>query len=374
MNIVYLGKYTLNHFHASAGSKRVVNQIRYLQKYHRVRVITVSRYSSDYANSLNLRRYDNRFAYLAVLGFYWMYICFFLCVNKRAGKNVIMLESLIELNFSIPVVFGKLIGYKIVHDVIENFFSEGREISAVSRINQVISRLFYKCIPMYTDAIIVISERLLREYSVFGMPILKLYNSVELSSGPLGGDRERGPLTFLYSGTFGLKDGIKDILEAFKGVSQHYTDVKLVLTGRNNSEYFRDCMNLIEGSKTISYLGYLQPNILEVAYRNADVLLAIRDNSEFADHGFPFKLSEYLSIGRPVIASAVSDIPMLFTDYENILLVKPSDVKSIEHKMRFVIENRHLLKDIAAKGYAKCIEYFSIEGIGEQMSAFLAGI
>jgi glycosyltransferase involved in cell wall biosynthesis len=241
-------------------------------------------------------------------------------------------------------------------------------------MNKVVSLLFYRIITSYADGIIVISERLFEQYSLLRIPVLKLYNSVEIRQLAVDLEEKNETTTFLYSGTFGIKDAVQDLLRAFIRVSQDYTNVKLVLTGRNESDYFQECMELIQTNERICYLGYLDSDLLEKAYRNADVLVATRNSSQFADYGFPYKLSEYLSFGKPVIASAVSDIPMLFTDYEDILLVEPSNIESIAKKMKFAIDNRHMLKGIAEKGFDKCNRYFSINRIGKDLSDFLTTI
>lgn len=374
MNIVYLGKYTLNNFHASAGSKRVLNQIKYLEKHNNIKVITLSKYKSHYNYNINLKRFDNRLFQLLILPLYWLLTCTMLICNRRKGQNVILLESVVELNFLAPVLFSKLLGYKLVHDVVENFLIPLNDTSKSQLGNSLITRQFYKFTASYVNGIIVISERLLKLYSKFNKPIIKIYNSVEINNIESEYSTENKDFTFLYSGTFGTKDGVKDLILAFNNISNYYFNVKLVLTGKNNSKYFHECMELIKSNTRIYYLGYLSDVNLHNEYQNADVLMITRDNSLFADFGFPYKLSEYLTYKKPIICSAVSDIPALFIDYVDILLTEPSNVESIIEKMKFSIERKSELKKLSENGFNKVNDYFSISKNGEMIHNFLLNI
>jgi glycosyltransferase involved in cell wall biosynthesis len=306
--------------------------------------------------------------------FYWLLICLLLLSNKQRDKNFILLESVVELNFSIPVLFSKILGYKIVHDVVENFFIEQKKITKSQKTNLFISRLFYIYTSFYSNGIIVISEELFKMYSEYNKPIIKIYNAIEINKIDVSCTVKNTATTFLYSGTFGSKDGVKDLILAFNKISVYYSNIKLVLTGKNNSKYFQECMDLIKSNEKIKYLGYLSYQDLDKEYQNADVLVITRDNSLFANYGFPYKLSEYLTYKKPVICSAVSDIPALFTDYVDILLTQPSNIESIIEKMKYTIEHKSELIQLSENGFNKGKEYFSISKNGSLLNNFLVNI
>ena len=360
MNIIYFGKYTLNNFHASAGAKRVLNQIKYLEKQNRIKVISISKHKSSYKYNINFKRFDNKLLQLLFMPLYWFVICVLLITYRQKGKNIILLESIVELNFSIPILFCRILGYKIIHDVVENFFIQNIETSKTKFGNSFVSRFFYRYTSILTDGIIVISENLYRLYSEFHKPLIKIYNSIEIKDVDYKRNPRNKDFTFLYSGTFGTKDGVKDLILAFNQISTDNFNLKLVLTGVNKSKYFYECMDLMKNNNKINYLGYLSEENLQKEYQNADVLIVTRDNSLFADYGFPYKLSEYLTFKKPVISSSVSDIPLLFTDYIDILFTEPSNVDSIIEKMKFSIKHQSELEQLSLNGYKKAEEYFYI--------------
>jgi glycosyltransferase involved in cell wall biosynthesis len=374
MNIIYFGKYTLNPYFASAGAKRVINQIKYLEKENNIKIITISKYNSNIDNHINFKRFENKLLQIFFLPFYWLSICSILITKKQHGKNIILLESLLELNFAIPVLFSKVIGYKVVHDVVENFFVEQQDTTKSQKKNQILSRFFFKNIKLYADGIIVISENLLKQYADFNLPLIKIYNTIDIFDNELTIPFNKAETIFLYSGTFGTKDGVKDLILAFNNILNSLSDIRLVLTGKNDSIYFHECMDLIKGNDKISFLGYLDPNELIMEYQKSDVLVITRDNSLFANYGFPYKLSEYLSYKKPVICSAISDIPALFTDYVDILLTQPSNIESIINKMKYSIEHKSELMQIAENGFKKCYDYFSISKNGKKLYDFLLEI
>jgi glycosyltransferase involved in cell wall biosynthesis len=104
---------------------------------------------------------------------------------------------------------------------------------------------------------------------------------------------------------------------------------------------------------------------------NSDLCCITRINSEYANSGFPFKLAEYLSFGKPILSTSVSDIPLLFTDKKNILLAEPGNPVSISQVMEYALKNQHEIVQIGKNGNKICNNIFSIENIGEKLSEFV---
>jgi glycosyltransferase involved in cell wall biosynthesis len=74
---------------------------------------------------------------------------------------------------------------------------------------------------------------------------------------------------------------------------------------------------------------------------------------------FPFKISEYLASGRPIITSDVGVISEYFIDNENALICIPDDIDSFVEKLNYVIFNSYAANEIGNKGYLLGKNYFN---------------
>lgn len=371
-NIIYIGNYTIAKDYRSALAKRVVNQVKYLQNKFDILIITFSSINSGLSFNRNFYINDKqKILFLILLPIYWFVIFLIILLRRiKSKKNYFILGTLVDLNSSIPLIFAKVFGYKIVHDIVEDFKVDNNQSSFLQKINLILGIKINSLIRFYVNGIIVISDRLYAKYKSLQVPIVKLYNSVEelVNKTSL---KKSNIFTFFYSGTFGIKDGVIDLIQAFYKIEKYFPNTKLVLVGKGESKYFEKCMQLIKNNPKIEYCGYLTEDEMFDRLSRSDILCVTRINDEYANNGFPFKLSEYLSFGIPVISTSVSDIPSIFTDKENILLAEPENIDSIASVMKFAIDNQDKVIQIGKNGKKLCENLFSIDNIGKIMSDFL---
>jgi glycosyltransferase involved in cell wall biosynthesis len=371
-NIIYIGSYTIAKDYRTALAKRVVNQVKYLQNKFDILIITFSPINSGL--SFNRNFYINnkqKIIFLILLPIYWFVIFLIILIRRIKSKNnYLILGTLVDLNSSIPLIFAKALGYKIVHDIVEDFKVDNDHPSFLQNINHILGIKISSLIRFYVNGIIVISDRLYAKNKILQVPIVKLYNSVEELVNKTS--REKSNIfTFFYSGTYGIKDGVLDLIQAFYKIEKYFPNTKLVLVGKGESKYLEKLMQLIKNNPKIEYCGYLTEDEMFDMLSSSDILCVTRINDEYANNGFPFKLAEYLSFGIPVISTSVSDIPSIFTDKENILLAEPENIDSIASAMKFAIDNQDKVIQIGKNGKKLCENLFSIDNIGKIMSDFL---
>jgi glycosyltransferase involved in cell wall biosynthesis len=92
-----------------------------------------------------------------------------------------------------------------------------------------------------------------------------------------------------------------------------------------------------------------------------------RNNSAFANAGFPFKLGEFLAAGKIIIATKVSDVEKYLVHQQSAMLVAPESVNEIVMALNNCIENIATLKNTMGKNAtAVAKKYFDAE-IGSQL-------
>lgn len=106
----------------------------------------------------------------------------------------------------------------------------------------------------------------------------------------------------------------------------------------------------------------------------ADVLLLPRSLGEFSQSGFPNKLGEYLASGRPVVTTAVGDIPMYLEDGESALIVQPDDIRAFAEAVVKVLEDPSLGARIGASGREAARREFHAHLGGERLLRFAGGL
>jgi glycosyltransferase involved in cell wall biosynthesis len=94
----------------------------------------------------------------------------------------------------------------------------------------------------------------------------------------------------------------------------------------------------------------------------------------YAQAGFPFKLGEYLATGKPVIASAVADVPDLLKDRRDVFLVPPGKSEAIVEAAEFLIAHPDVAFTIGASGRTTARKLFDYREQGCQLNTFLRGI
>jgi len=159
----------------------------------------------------------------------------------------------------------------------------------------------------------------------------------------------------VYVGTmYGDKDGVYYLLEAFLKIYQDYPDSRLILIGDNTKvlqmQRINDILSKIQYSDRIIFTGQLDRKSVIEKINSAYCLVLARPNNIQAKYGFPTKLGEYLSTGKPIVITSVGEIPLYLKDGMNAYIAKPDDVNSFADKLRECLNDPKKASLIGKKG------------------------
>jgi glycosyltransferase involved in cell wall biosynthesis len=159
------------------------------------------------------------------------------------------------------------------------------------------------------------------------------------------------------------KDGIENLLEAFKEVEAKYKEIKLVLIGGCSTEKrlceLKDYAKAL-GLNNVVFHGRVPREEMPELLKNAAMLALARPTSTQATYGFPTKLGEYLSTGNPVVVTAVGDIP-LYLNNDNSYIVKADDNYAFGQRMIEVLSDYKHALEVGAKGKELAKNVFNAE-------------
>ncbi|MBA2613509.1 MAG: glycosyltransferase [Bacteroidetes bacterium] len=356
-----------------AGSKRIRLFAEYLSIKNDVSVLVVGK-NNGQNNSSGLKnkvkfnffyfnRIQNIFGYLKIKKL--------ITENyKTEKKNVLYLYDGIGLTNFLYAKYGKKIGFKVVTDIVEDYSMHTERTGFLLTLLHNVNRYFEKRTFQFTDGVIVLSTRLFLKLNALNpknKPLVLIPVSAENLFFNYSDKKEEVAFNFLYSGSYGVKDGVDLLIEAFNKVSTSFNESKLILAGNIT----REIKEKIRLNPAIIYKGLIPDNNYYEFISSGNVLLMTRINSEYANSGFPFKLGEYLATGNPVIATKVSDVETYLKDKEDVILAEPSNVGSLISAMEFVINNRNNISSIGANGRKRCAQFFNPRINGEKLEVFL---
>jgi glycosyltransferase involved in cell wall biosynthesis len=237
-------------------------------------------------------------------------------------------------------------------------------------------KLSEKYLPRFSSGIIVISSFLrdfylkaLPENKILINPILVSHDTfktikvddIDLTRIKLA-EKIKGNRLLVYSGSFGEKDGVYYLIDAFNEIVKKYPDTLFIMTGKNQNELIMN--KIIEyrdkcpQKEKIQLVGFVNSEELLSYNSLADILFVCRTNSPYANHGFPWKLGEYCMTSKPIIASQVGDIELYFKDNETLFIVEPNNSIAISDKISYIFDNYDKALLVAKNGKVNAINCF----------------
>lgn len=358
INLVVVGTFPFPY--GMASTKRVQHVIDGLNNYQdfNIRVI-ILRQSSASNKPIGVFRgtpYETAMTDLIRLKFVFL-APLFLLKAKSAIRRALAHESSNILYVYGPPTFDNVmviryaqrLGFKIIFDIVEDDETGSRISSSFyHRIKNFYTRRMVRQLPKLANGLIVISSHLKKKLSnVAGTrpipihlhPITIDFSNFKTPPVKIDGD---GEISLFYAGSFGVKDGVNNLLDAFETLAARYPFLRLIMTGRGSKEVMKPILNRIADSPysaRIVYKGYLDDASYYSILQQVDIPCMTRIDLAYAHAGFPFKLGEFLATGKPVIASRVSDVEYYLIDKHNALLVRPGITDDIVQAVEYIIQN-----------------------------------
>lgn len=390
LNIIFLGGFPYPK--GMAGTKRIQHAIDALKEHPNVALRVMILSQSSLENVLNGSHLGIKYQTIMsdmlgikaalLLPILYLKASYALKRAFRKGHNNILYNYGPPNVFNAGVLFNaKHLGYKIVFDIVEDYDTAMNLSNSLHhKIKMQIIQYLTRHVNLLSAGIIVISSHLQKKYKELldgKAPIFLHPITVDFSHFPSISNGSSKQVTLFYSGSFGQKDGLPVLLDAFDCVAARHANIRLVLTGKGNDTTMRNTLARIKGSpfkERIEYKGYLDDNDYYSALNDADIPCMTRIKSAYANAGFPFKLGEFLATGKPVIASRVSDVDKLLEDKRDAMLVKPGDSSEIAAGIEYLIARPQEAADIGLRGREKAKEFFDYHIQGQELLTFMKGI
>ena len=278
------------------------------------------------------------------------------------------------------LLFAKMIGYKIICDIVE----DNRYESITNYLNGIklkSSLILLKFTKFYANALIGISEHLFNRLQILSdgkIPVYLVPISVNLSFFQTNNTTQNnGELKIFYGGSFNQKDGLEYLIPAFDEISNIHQNIELILSGYSVKTDKKKVDEIIEKTRNkdrIIYKGFLENNEYYKLLNSCDIFCMTRENSEYANAGFPFKLGEFLASGKAVVATNIGDIPKYLTNEINALVINPNSKDEIVAALSALIENPVKIKTIGMEGRKIAEQYFDSKKVSLKLFSIIQSL
>lgn len=180
-----------------------------------------------------------------------------------------------------------------------------------------------------------------------------------------------------YAGaTSSDSEGLSFLIKAFKSLSNQYNNIKLVIVGVNvpSSDNIFQLINELELKEGVILIPP-QPYELMPRYISAfDIACSPKVDCAVNRAADPIKIYEYMSMGLPVVASAVGETTNVIESGYDGFLAKPGDEDDLERILKYVIQNLDSLQEVRRKAREKIVKNYTQQVFLEKIRDELKGL
>lgn len=150
------------------------------------------------------------------------------------------------------------------------------------------------------------------------------------------------------------KDGVDDLIKAFKMVHDKYQDWKLKIMGccliKDDEKELNRLVHELGIETSVEFSGLVDASKMPNLLYQASILALARPQSDQAKYGFPTKVGEYLCTGNPSVLTRVGELGRYMQDRVHCVFANPDDPKDFAQQLMWVIEHPAESARIAKKG------------------------
>lgn len=183
-----------------------------------------------------------------------------------------------------------------------------------------------------------------------------------------------------YCGTVSKhKDGVDDLIKAFKIVNEKYPAYSLEIMGGFTSayqdeEYLRHLVKDLGIEEKVKFTGKITLEEMPIRLQTSNILALARPDNIQAKYGFPTKVGEYLCAGKPIVLTRVGELDRLLTDKVNCVFADPDNHEDFANKLIWVIEHPQEAISIGKQGLSLVDEVFSPVSQCRKVLAFMQDV
>ncbi|HEV8437520.1 MAG TPA: glycosyltransferase family 4 protein [Methylomirabilota bacterium] len=218
------------------------------------------------------------------------------------------------------------------------------------------------------DAITTVSTFLNRRFGGRGALVphgrdVKAFDPDRVAPATLDDDRLTGRKSIVFLGTPRPQKGLEDIVTAVRGLGR--TDVRIVVVGVEAGDRFmKDLVASSDG--LVVPLGPVPFDELPRYLALADLVVLPQKREPRTVGQIPAKLIDAMAMARPIVATAVSDIPAILDGCGWV--VEPDDARQLREAIGHALAHEDEAAEMGRRARAKCVAEYSLERMEETLA------
>jgi len=220
----------------------------------------------------------------------------------------------------------------------------------------------------YFDAVVPLSEELVRDMSRFGIPDRKvrlIANGVDLREiepvrqrfGP--GSRNRSGRTLGFIGQLIPRKGVRDLLDVFERLYHRHPDLRLEILGDGPQRAELEAYAAtLDSQAAIAFPGFCMDRLQRLAGFDLFVMTSSLE-------GIPRCLMEAMAMGVPVAAYDIPGVDQLIEHETTGLLASHGDIDGLTACCERLLSEPELAARLAAAGRQRVLTGFSAEAMAQ---------
>ncbi len=168
-------------------------------------------------------------------------------------------------------------------------------------------------------------------------------------------------VVIFHAGTFFDSKGIDILIKAVQSLKRE--DVVLLLAGYGDTKKIMESA----GSETI-FLGRLPITEIPKYLAASDIYAIPTKDTLYTRAEIPAKVFEAMMMEKAIVASRLSDIPIILDNGKCGLLTKPGDLKSLTSALSRLVDDRQLRARLGRRSKKRYINNYSYKQIEEKIN------
>jgi glycosyltransferase involved in cell wall biosynthesis len=300
---------------------------------------------------------------------------------SKQRPNLLLIYNYSLIDTGLVLFAAKILHIKIILDICDERFdlhASGWMKSILRKINAWQLRLSDEIFFRFSDGFFCVSSYLKSKIERLGnhQPIIMLPlvagEFPDLNNNPT---IHNGKKIIAYVGSIIPDEGLETLLQSVLILKSETKDVKCLLYGgANNEQYFNQLQSQIismDLQKEIVFMGNVPYSNLPDELQATDVVVLPRPDTIISRAGFPGKLVEYLSSGRPIVTTPFGDISLFFSNNKSVFMANDFSVRSFANALSEALYDPYLSNTIGRNGRDVGLKYFSQSGVARQIDIFI---
>ena len=161
-----------------------------------------------------------------------------------------------------------------------------------------------------------------------------------------------------YTGTLQVWYAIDDLISAFPSVIKEIPNAYLLIIGEGQArEKLETLVNQREIADRVKFMGYVNHSKIPEIISIADVVVAPFKELGMTFFGSAIKVFEYLSAGKPIVATKIGQIAEVLKDQHTALLVTPGHIEELANAIIRLARDEQLRSYLAKNARIEAQKY-----------------